>query len=219
MIISEERWESYLELISKIDNDPTQPRYRVTCPSTLTASEKQGLIMRLYQCYRQHRAIDQEGETTHSLSEYRQGFWENLRLMWSGGIEVSNESYVKQVLVRKMRELMPGAVIFRHEDRHIFGVPDISCSWNGVTSWWEVKHANPSMKVAEIQILRCSQLDKNGTKCAFIIFQGDDDACNIVNPKAMRSWRKGTPSAFQCSGFDYTSVVEYIKEIHTNDMG
>ncbi len=36
---------------------------------------------------------------------------------------------------------MPGAVVFRHEDQFTGGIPDISVTWAGITTWWEVKYS------------------------------------------------------------------------------
>lgn len=115
---------------------------------------------------------------------------------------------------------MPGAVIFRHEDKHIFGVPDFSCTWGGMTSWWEVKYANPHFQVNEVQLLNCMKLSKQGSKCGFILFQGKEElACHVVDPKRMKEWDKYQRGLFHCTGFNYTELALYIKGEHINVMG
>jgi hypothetical protein len=52
-----------------------------------------------------------------------------------------NEATLKRDLVAAIRAAMPGAVIFRHEDRFTAGVPDLSVTWRGTTSWVEVKYS------------------------------------------------------------------------------
>jgi hypothetical protein len=54
-----------------------------------------------------------------------------------------NEAYLKGRLVRILREELPGAVVFRHEDKFTPGVPDISVTWHGRTRWIEVKYDRP----------------------------------------------------------------------------
>lgn len=144
---------------------------------------------------------------------------------------MATEATVKQSLVQAMRKSMNGSLIFRHEDRHIFGVPDISCSWNGVTTWWEVKFATPQFQLTEIQMLNCIKLSKQGSKCGFIVFQkghtfskgnglwiGEDSSTHIINPNKMPEWTIDQPSWFQCVGHDYKGVAEYIQGEH-NALG
>ena len=133
---------------------------------------------------------------------------------------MATEASLKQALTKKMREVMPGAVIFRHEDKHIFGVPDISCTWGGMTSWWEVKYATPYIHVTEVQLLNCRKLDNRGSKCGFIVFQGKGElACHVVDPIDMKEWDRTTPGRFHCTGFNFTELARYIKGEHLNVMG
>lgn len=51
-----------------------------------------------------------------------------------------NEAYLKKRLKESLRVVMPGCVVYRHEDKFSGGVPDLSVTWGGVTSWIEVKY-------------------------------------------------------------------------------
>ena len=51
-----------------------------------------------------------------------------------------NEATLKSSLVGVLKNTMPGAVVVRHEDKFKAGVPDISVTWRGTTSWVEVKY-------------------------------------------------------------------------------
>jgi hypothetical protein len=49
------------------------------------------------------------------------------------------EAYLKAQLVLSCRKMMPGCVVFRHEDKFRSGVPDLSVTWWCRTAWAEVK--------------------------------------------------------------------------------
>ena len=51
-----------------------------------------------------------------------------------------NEAHLKKRLCDETRKLIPGVVIFRHEDKFTAGVPDISFTALGRTVWVEVKY-------------------------------------------------------------------------------
>jgi hypothetical protein len=51
------------------------------------------------------------------------------------------EASLKRGLVAAIKDAMPGAVVFRHEDKFTGGIPDLSVTWNGRTVWIEVKRA------------------------------------------------------------------------------
>ena len=75
-----------------------------------------------------------------------------------------NESYLKAAVCKKMKDLMPGVVIFRHEDKFTGGIPDISVTWNDRTCWVEVKYDRPKSraKVTGQQKLTLNRLARHG---------------------------------------------------------
>lgn len=75
-----------------------------------------------------------------------------------------NEATLKRKLVDALKEAMPGAVIFRHEDRFTAGIPDLSVTYADRTVWVEVKYSRPgkSAKVSGAQRLILSRLMKHG---------------------------------------------------------
>lgn len=133
---------------------------------------------------------------------------------------MTTEANVKSTLVRAMRDVMQGAVIFRHEDRHLFGVPDISCTWAGRTTWWEVKFGAPRFHITEVQLLTCRKLARRG-HCAFIIFHGVEPLTTfIIHPEKMAEWTIATSDhLYQCTGFDYRALATYMKGVHHDTMG
>ena len=49
------------------------------------------------------------------------------------------EADLKRELKAALLAMMPGGFAVRHEDRFTAGVPDLSWTWNGRTTWIEIK--------------------------------------------------------------------------------
>jgi len=75
-----------------------------------------------------------------------------------------NEAALKRKLVDAIKVEMPGAVIFRHEDRFTAGIPDLSVTYSDRTVWIEVKYSRPGKraKISGAQRLILSRLMKHG---------------------------------------------------------
>ena len=124
-----------------------------------------------------------------------------------------NESTIKGLLIKAMKLQMSGALIFRHEDRHLHGVPDISCTWLGHTTWWEVKRT-PFERQPQ-QELRCQQLAQRGY-CQYIIFKTSTyntlPAIYIVQPKDIKKWDRLFYKRIDT--FNYQDVSQHIQGVH-----
>lgn len=84
-----------------------------------------------------------------------------------------NEAYLKKRLKDALREAMPGAVIYRHEDKFSGGIPDLSVTWSGVTSWIEVKYeknGRPS-RPTELQRLALRALSGAGAPTFLLTYR------------------------------------------------
>jgi hypothetical protein len=125
------------------------------------------------------------------------------------------EATLKSALVTLVRKAFPGYVIFRHEDRHLFGVPDLSVTGNGVTSWWEGKHANPNFKSQGIQELTMLRL-ANHSHARYIIWDENSGSKRtlVVSPQGMSEWQSAKETV---SGFNHRWVVELIRKVHDHD--
>ena len=73
-----------------------------------------------------------------------------------------NENTIKDELVKRLRRAAPRFVVFRHEDRFTAGIPDISMTGRGATSWWEVKYLNPRLHSYGLQELTMKRLASPG---------------------------------------------------------
>jgi hypothetical protein len=77
-----------------------------------------------------------------------------------------NEAKERAKLVKRLRQAMPAATVFRHEDVITAGIPDISVSLNRKTIWLETK-AN-ALKTTGLQFENLRRL-----KGFYIVFNHD----------------------------------------------
>lgn len=121
------------------------------------------------------------------------------------------EATLKGALVKTLREVLDGFTILRHEDRFTSGIPDLSVSGMGRTSWYEVKFANPGFEMKGIQDLTLSRLSENGS-AHYIIYaklpQGH--FTYFTKPSEINDWKlsRRTP------GFDHRWLAGQILAVH-----
>jgi hypothetical protein len=123
---------------------------------------------------------------------------------------MKHESDYKATLMRELRARLTGCVALRHEDRFTSGIPDISVTLHGRTSWWEAK-VTPvvSKSIQELTMLRLAAAGY----ARYVVWE---DKCGIrrtliVHPKHLSDL---TPEAF-CVGFDMKWLVEQIRVVHS----
>lgn len=58
------------------------------------------------------------------------------------------EAQFTRALVHDLRQVLDRTVIFKHNDRLTAGVPDLSVTYHGRTTWLEVKHL-PRLRAVE----------------------------------------------------------------------
>lgn len=123
------------------------------------------------------------------------------------------EATLKSALVKAIEDVMPGAEVFRLEDRFTAGVPDISNTWRKWTSWLEVKFADPSLhRSRAIQQLTMRRLAKHAY-ARYVIYEvrGDSKRTFIVHPDQLDAWRD---SSIVFLGFDHRGVAEEVWRSH-----
>jgi hypothetical protein len=62
-----------------------------------------------------------------------------------------NEATLKSALVKLVRYEHPDWLVFRHEDKFMSGLPDISVTGGMATSWWEVKFIRDGLSTKGVQ--------------------------------------------------------------------
>lgn len=123
------------------------------------------------------------------------------------------EATLKSTLVTKLRSSLDGFVILRHEDRFTGGIPDMSVSGMGRTSWYEVKFANPTFERKGVQDLTLQRMAKAGL-AHYIIFHivGNNlRYTRLVRPDEIDDWM--VSSKF-IAGFNYEWLSQQILAIH-----
>jgi hypothetical protein len=126
------------------------------------------------------------------------------------------ESEPKGKLTGQLRAAIHGAVVIRHEDSATAGIPDLSCTYRRRTTWWEIKLAKPEFPSNGIQELTMLRLDSAGY-ARYIIFEDNDGEKRsyIVRPKNIKNWKTDVEESW--SGWDFESLVEFIRKAHFND--
>lgn len=121
-----------------------------------------------------------------------------------------SEAKVCGGLVRALRRDMEGAVVIRHTDELIAGIPDISVTWNGSTTWLEVKFVNPKIIDRGIQRLMMKRLGLHG-RAFYVIYDNRDTCVYITGPESLENYRE---SVWAAPGFSHKYVSMLIRDMH-----
>lgn len=130
-------------------------------------------------------------------------------------------------LVRRQRELFDAElprsfVVRKHADYATSGDPDFSITGNGMTSWWEFKHAVPRIKGTEIQRIKAQRLELAGY-CRYVVFQrnGPVAATHVVRPRDVGANGWFVPETLEdgtqatAAGEDnYAFVLDFVRRVH-----
>ena len=119
-----------------------------------------------------------------------------------------NEAGVTRKLVTALIQHMPHALVLRHVVRFSAGIPDLSVSGGGRTTWWEVKLANPGCTSKEIQQYICARLD-SANFCRYLIYELRTKNIWVVKPDHFTTWRQDG-KAFPTMD----AALEFMKEVH-----
>lgn len=122
---------------------------------------------------------------------------------------VLTEGSLTRDLMKTIEQVMLSAVVLKHADRFTSGIPDLTVTWRGVTSWWECKHT--PFKRKGLQTLTAQRLAAHGI-CRYIIF--DAKRTRIVHPNNLDTWRD---AALSCNGYDLEWVARQMKSFHAED--
>ena len=124
---------------------------------------------------------------------------------------IKDESGLKSALMRQIKIGLPGFVALRHEDVRTSGIPDLSLTRYGRTSWWEFKHAAPNFVSSGIQELTMLRLATAG-RAWYVVWHeyGSLKETLIVRPKNLKAL---TPEA-SCMKFNHLFVIEFMRKVH-----
>jgi len=115
-------------------------------------------------------------------------------------------------------------VLLRHEDIRTGGIPDLSVTGYGKTTWWEFKHGTPYFESPGNQELMMMRLKVNGY-ARYIIWRerpGEGKTTNIVNPVELfrrgRDGQREFVSERVTEHFDHEWLVFQILKTHVGSL-
>lgn len=120
------------------------------------------------------------------------------------------EASLKSAFVAEAKKI-PGFVILRHEDKISSGMPDISVTGGGRTTWIETKYAKPRLVGSGIQELTMLRLAAAGV-AYYLVWEEKRDVRRtlLVHPRHLHNL---LPQEFFL-GFDHLSVVDWFRRLH-----
>lgn len=121
------------------------------------------------------------------------------------------ENVLTSDLVRHVKLVVPGAVVFKHTDAMTAGVPDISITYNGITLWLEGKVSRGGGKPegTGVQLLTMQRLFNHGRAAYVVWWQRDSERRTyILTPRQFGAWELGDEFA---GGWRHDYVVRYLR--------
>lgn len=124
-----------------------------------------------------------------------------------------NESTLVTQLKNALRAAMSGAVVIKHHDAITAGIPDLSVTWSGTTTWLEVKYANPKLLKRELQHQVMLSLERQGQGSAYyVLYVARSFPHVVVCLPSQLDDRMFTHRNY--TGFEHTAVAQFIKQRH-----
>ena len=122
-----------------------------------------------------------------------------------------NESALKSAFMKEIKASLPGFVALRHEDVRTAGIPDLSLTGCGKTSWWEFKHSVNGFDSTGIQELTMLRLSAAGF-ARYVIFEDKRGIKRtlVLHPKHLSD----LVAEAWCVGFDMRWLVEQVRKAH-----
>lgn len=108
-------------------------------------------------------------------------------------------------LLKKLAEVMPGGVGFKHFDLVTAGVPDISWTWARRTAWIEVKLDTTEPRPVQDVVMQ--RLGMQGTALYVAFFTTSETGSHTL---VMSSRRERLQ---RYSGLDYISAAGFIRKV------
>lgn len=81
-----------------------------------------------------------------------------------------NEARVVQRLIKSLKQQLPGAVVYKHNDAVTAGMPDVSVTYKRRVLWLEVKYEK--LKSDKRQITQCKRLGRQDACFYFVGYYG-----------------------------------------------
>lgn len=117
-----------------------------------------------------------------------------------------NERSLLSACLKHLR-MTTGAVIIKHNDAYTSGIPDVSITWRGCTSWWEFKHGDKVKWANPLQQLTCKRFASAG-QCYIVLYEarGEFNRTVILTPDGVE--------LASARGFDHKFVARFMERAH-----
>lgn len=132
------------------------------------------------------------------------------------------ESYLIAELIRRLHLEFPRVVVLKHCDRFTAGIPDLSVSTGGYTTWLEVKLVRPRENlwdlVRELQLMRLRMLDvATHGRAWLLVYYAAEALTEVWKPNAAWHAYKGTSAAPARKApvrAHHDLIIDLIRETH-----
>jgi hypothetical protein len=129
------------------------------------------------------------------------------------------EATIQSKLIESLHAGLPGAKwITKHSDRSTAGIPDVSVTWRGGTTWLELKYRRRGEKLATIvepiQVSECIKLwAASRGRVVFTVYDVPTDSTILYSPKTMLDVFRSSevPTVEPCNG-TLINVAEQVRE-------
>src|SRR5436190_24188333 len=130
------------------------------------------------------------------------------------------EASVTQDLLRHLKDVLRGAVVFKICDRFTTGIPDICVTYKGRVTWLEVKLLKKGSRLETcspaLQRLTMRNLHRESQGRAWYVVydaRGRQKAVSVYNPEVLTATEdEADPHAHLIStGFDHVSVADFVR--------
>jgi hypothetical protein len=125
------------------------------------------------------------------------------------------ERTLTTALKNALRTAMPGAVVIKHHDAITAGVPDLSVTWRGTTTWLEVKFLNPRLLKRPLQHQVMLSLEREGS-ALYVLYLARPFPHSViclpsqVDTHGLEAWTFESSH----SGYAQPFVAGFIKSLH-----
>lgn len=130
----------------------------------------------------------------------------------------TNETKLKAEFMKYAVPAMPGYELIRLEDKFRHGIPDLTVTGFGWTSWWEFKYANPKCKKDGDQEYMLRKLDQKGYARYVIFVEGEQRTTHIVRPLHYKEWMT-TTMKLTVAEFSFAALCQHIHKVHNDFRG
>jgi hypothetical protein len=119
------------------------------------------------------------------------------------------EAKLQRSLIVNFEQHLDQCVVLSHSDQYIKGIPDLSVTWWGMTTWLELKFLNPSLIASGVQHLMMCNLERAGS-AYYVLYDSRSISTRIVKPYT-------NECVSEESGYAHRSVVDFIRRLHSDD--